>query len=440
MPDPRRQVGGHVWAKADAVSKECKRVFGAAVSRTWLQGTVVEVISQRNEGAKRATTMIKACYTVGHMEKLVCIPLQSLKEKDPTATTPEAPDGTNNSPSSSENASEGTGESMPQLDGIFCDDVDSSDDDEDEDNLDEEDESGKQRPASSNHGRNWYEGVVDVDVNGHVPTRYWKMTCQWTGRVFLPGSDKVKKHRSFTPYDYFMACFPREQLKAMVELTSAVLKLKGKKVLTYGELLKWFGINIAMTLVEFGDRSALWEGKHECKFVQPQQFGTTGMSRDRYEDILRYLLWSFQPDERPDGMSSETYRWMLVQDFVDRYNDHRKNHFTPSFLICVDESMSRWYGMGGHWINAGLPCYIAFDRKPEDGCEIQNSACGYSGIMLRLKLVRSAAGEAEMQVDVNEPAHNNFDAEEDERQGVAATTEENGYVPGALLVVAVTVV
>ena len=32
---------------------------------------------------------------------------------------------------------------------------------------------------------------------------------------------------------------------------------------------------------------------------------------------------------------------------------------------------------------------IAIDRKPENGCEIQNSACSESGVMLRLLLVKS---------------------------------------------------
>ena len=33
--------------------------------------------------------------------------------------------------------------------------------------------------------------------------------------------------------------------------------------------------------------------------------------------------------------------------------------------------------------------YIAIDQKRENGCEIQNSACSESGIMLRLLLVKS---------------------------------------------------
>ena len=67
--------------------------------------------------------------------------------------------------------------------------------------------------------------------------------------------------------------------------------------------------------------------------------------------------------------------------------------FFPSDEICVDESMSQWYGQGGHWINHGLPMYVAIDRKPENGCEIQNAACGCSGVMIRLKIVKTAEEE-----------------------------------------------
>jgi Transposase IS4 len=34
--------------------------------------------------------------------------------------------------------------------------------------------------------------------------------------------------------------------------------------------------------------------------------------------------------------------------------------------------------------------YVAIDRKPENGCEIQDAACGKSGVMICLKLVKTA--------------------------------------------------
>jgi hypothetical protein len=113
------------------------------------------------------------------------------------------------------------------------------------------------------------------------------------------------------------------------------------------------------------------------------------MSRHRFESIWSAIWFSRQPHVRPRHLSSEAYRWLLVDGFVDAFNSYRETIFFPSDLICVNESMSRWYGQGGYWINHGLPQYIAINRKPEFGCEIQNSACGRSGIMMRLKLVKT---------------------------------------------------
>ena len=37
--------------------------------------------------------------------------------------------------------------------------------------------------------------------------------------------------------------------------------------------------------------------------------------------------------------------------------------------------------------------YVVINRKPENGCEIQNAACGHSGVMIRLKVVKTAEEE-----------------------------------------------
>ena len=78
-------------------------------------------------------------------------------------------------------------------------------------------------------------------------------------------------------------------------------------------------------------------------------------------------------------------------------NEHRVAYFHPSSINYVDESISRWYGLGGSWINKGLPMCVAIDRKPEDGCEIQDACCAKSNIMMRLKLVKSATEEESLR-------------------------------------------
>ena len=92
-------------------------------------------------------------------------------------------------------------------------------------------------------------------------------------------------------------------------------------------------------------------------------------------------------------MSYDKHLWQLVRDFVGRFNDHRSENFFPSDILCADESMSKWNGLGGFWINIGLPQFVAMDRKPVDGCEIQNICCARSRVMLRLKLVEAAEEE-----------------------------------------------
>ncbi|KAG7344517.1 transposase IS4 [Nitzschia inconspicua] len=113
------------------------------------------------------------------------------------------------------------------------------------------------------------------------------------------------------------------------------------------------------------------------------------MSRTRFDLLFRCLRFSYQPAFCPIGMAHETFRWMLVDDFVENFNKHRASNFMPGMTLCIDESFSRWYGLGGHWINIGLPHYVQMDRKPEAGCEVQNAADGESGVILRLKLVKT---------------------------------------------------
>ena len=79
---------------------------------------------------------------------------------------------------------------------------------------------------------------------------------------------------------------------------------------------------------------------------------------------------------------------MIVDDFVKNFNKYRASHYVPSDLICVEESMSKWYRLGGHWINMGLPMYATIDRKTVNVCEIQNSCDAIYQVMMQLKLVK----------------------------------------------------
>lgn len=98
----------------------------------------------------------------------------------------------------------------------------------------------------------------------------------------------------------------------------------------------------------------------------------------------------------------------LLQDFIESFNNHRRRFFQPGKFLVVDESFAEWLGLGGSYINIGLPMFVAIKRKPHSGCEIQDSADGDSGVMLRLALVKSA-NEAELRAQENPKAWTNWD-------------------------------
>jgi len=191
----------------------------------------------------------------------------------------------------------------------------------------------------------------------------------------------------------FMAMFPKTQLLWKVDRLNAQLATHDKGATAARELLKWFGVLMLVTRFEFGNRADLWSETSRCKCIPGPSFGKTGRSRQRWGDLWRFMEWSHQPFPRPQTMSSEHWRWSFIQDFVNRINEHQVAHFQPSDIICVDESISRWHGLGGSWINKGLPHCVAIGKKLEDGAEIQDSCCGKCNIMMRLKLVKTPTEE-----------------------------------------------
>ncbi len=245
-------------------------------------------------------------------------------------------------------------------------------------------------PVTTAHTQEWFEPGEETIKLKSVLRRQWKMKNLFGEDVFPNSAASLRMSR----LDFFLLMFPDDQLTEMLSLTNRELRKRGAPDLTMPELLKFFGILILSTRFEFGSRSELWSRTAPSKYRPAPAFGRCGMPRHRFDILFTAIKWSHQPDERPDDMTSEAYRWQLVKDFVKRFNSHRATRYSPSESICVDESMSRWYGLGGYWINVGIPQYVAIDRKPENGCEIQNAGDGVSGVMMQLKLVETAESEA----------------------------------------------
>ena len=232
----------------------------------------------------------------------------------------------------------------------------------DDDDLDEApDMSSPPLPVVVSNNLSWFsEFDPEADVNGEVDPIEWSFRGHDGGK-WVQGDDEDSKRPLL---DYFMTTFPPAAMRHIIKETNEKLKELNQDQLDVGEFLKFIGVMILTTRFDFGDRRELFRVKAMSPYIPPPMINnTSGMSRKRFEEIWASLTFSTVPKVRSSTMSSAEYRWKHVDDFVDLFNKHRRANFVPSELICIDESMSRWYGNGGDWINEGLPHYIAIDRK-----------------------------------------------------------------------------
>jgi hypothetical protein len=138
--------------------------------------------------------------------------------------------------------------------------------------------------------------------------------------------------------------FPPAQLEILVRCTNTLLEEKEDNS-SRANPVPWDKNTINAIWVQIKSKSLV--NYISLRHENPPSFGPTDMKRPRFDDTWQYLQWSDHPKERHAGMSSEKYWWKLVDGFVAQFNKHRARSIIPSEYICVDESISRWYGQGG---------------------------------------------------------------------------------------------
>ncbi len=130
----------------------------------------------------------------------------------------------------------------------------------------------------------------------------------------------------------FLSCFPNLPLESIVRWTSRKMEKIKKKCTTKVEILRFFGVPIFTTRFEFYSRSELWSRERISKYIPAPCFGDTGFSLNRFENLLRCITFS-NTALIASTSQSQLDRWTLVDDFVEAFNTHRKNTFTPSDRI-----------------------------------------------------------------------------------------------------------
>ena len=121
--------------------------------------------------------------------------------------------------------------------------------------------------------------------------------------------------------------FPPEQLQLILQLTNNELAMARKNYTTAGEIVKFFGVMLLVTRFEFGSWASLWSNMTTNKYIPAPLFGMTGMPRKQFDNLWMCIRFSDQPRNCPSDMTSEQYRWRLVDDFIKNFNKHRVQNF-----------------------------------------------------------------------------------------------------------------
>ena len=89
-----------------------------------------------------------------------------------------------------------------------------------------------------------------------------------------------------------------------------------------------------------------------------------------------------------EGINIKELERHLVNNHNKKFNRHILEILCPSERLCVDEIFSRWYGLGGDWINLVLPHYVQTDCKSDTRYKVQDNFCGINMVMMKLTLVK----------------------------------------------------
>ena len=109
-----------------------------------------------------------------------------------------------------------------------------------------------------------------------------------------------------------------------------------RHLLGYGEFLCWLDLWFLMATSNGPDKVEFWSMGEVDYFVgAPMKLGSY-MSRKHFESILKALSITLQ--ERPAFMD----HFWGVCEILKAWNSNMVEQFTPSWVSCLDKSMSTW--------------------------------------------------------------------------------------------------
>ena len=173
-----------------------------------------------------------------------------------------------------------------------------------------------------------------------------------------------------------MFFFKNYVLEIIILQTNLNLQCDKYRPTTYGEFLHWLGFLFLMATINGPDHCDFWSLREVDCFVGAPMRLHNFMSRKHFEAILKALaITARQPPAFRD-------RFWEVREVLEAWNSNMMEHFTPSWVSCLDESMSTWTN------KYSCPGWMFVPQKPWPfGNEYHMVCCSLSGILWQMELV-----------------------------------------------------
>ena len=145
---------------------------------------------------------------------------------------------------------------------------------------------------------------------------------------------------------------------------------------SYGECLHWISLWFLVAAINGPEHQEFWSLGEIDWFAGAQMRLGTHMSKKRFDTILKALsITSHDPPAFRDHF------WEICE-ILKAWNENMMEQFTPSWVSCLDESMSTWtdkYGCSG---------WMFVQCKPWPfGNEYHMVCCSLSGILWQMEIV-----------------------------------------------------
>ena len=192
--------------------------------------------------------------------------------------------------------------------------------------------------------------------------------------------------KSMTFLSMFLYWFPIDYLmEVLLVQTNERLEKVGRR-LTLGELLRWIGLWYYMATFKGYNRSDYFSSRPIDDFDGAPVRLNQWMSRNRFQQVLNCLFLTDRP------VPAYIDKFFYVRQLIDAWNSNMNSKFHPSWISCLDESMSSWLN---RWT---CPGWVFCPRKPHPfGNEYHTICCGESGIMFQIEMVEGKDRPTELQ-------------------------------------------